>query len=210
MPEPGTELTPTITAVLDRTTGELISVAEAETEQLAQYVTNQQQLRDELRDAEAVVSGELVARMDQSASWTMRVGDPKTGVQWEITTSSPTAGTETYPVDLLQAALADLIAKGTITPDAASKACKRHLVLTIDAPWDADLAEMEQVAGGVTFQLAGHDVSVVKAESSVKAVASGINALRKVPGTQDALDEALVPQPAGNRRAKVTIKGRES
>lgn len=193
--------------VLDRTTGEVIAIADASTEDLARFMANQQDLRGELSDAEAAVSAELVSRLDAGATWTLRVGDPK-DVQYEITAPSPTAGTEQYPAALLEPKLAGLIAKGTITTGAASKACKRQLTVTFDVPWTGDpreLAGSVQVPG-TQITIGGVEVSVAKAEASVKPVAAGIGALRKVPGTAEALDAVKHISPQGQRRAKVTVK----
>ena len=205
-----TELQLHETTVIDRLSGEVIAVAEASTEQLAEFVTNQRQVRDQLSDAEAAVSAELVSRLDRSACWTLRVGDPEVA-QWEITAPSPTAGTETYPPDLLVAELAKLIAAGTITTGAASKACKRQLVLTLEVPWSAEPQELADALkdSETVIEIAGVRVKTLGAEPVVKTVTAGINALRKVPGTEDALDAARMMVAQGARRVKVTRKARE-
>ena len=194
--------------VVDLKTGELVDIANASTERVAELATNMVDVRAQITEVEQAISTELVARLDQQAVWTILVGDPTTA-QWEITAPSPAAGTETYPADRLIPELEDLIAQGVITTDAASRACKRHLILTVTVPWSAapeDLARKLSDAAGIA--IAGVPVEVVKAEPYVKPVAQGIAALRKVPGASEALDGAKVTQAPGARRAKVTRKDR--
>jgi hypothetical protein len=194
-----TELQPTVPTVVDRVTGELLSVRDASTEQLAEFTTNCQQVKQEIGDAERVVSDELLDRLDKSASWTQRVGS------YELKAPSPTAGTETYPPDMLRDALVRLVDAGTISVDAASKALQRRLVLELDVPWQADPASLATtVKEAITIQVADVIVNVVKAEAATRVSAVGIKAVRKVPGTSDALDAAKRTQPPAARRVKVT------
>jgi hypothetical protein len=101
--------------VLDRRTGELLDVREAETEQLAAFDVNAQELRAEIADAQAIVSDELVRRLDRDLLWTQRFGDPKSGAQFEVKTASPAAGTDVYNPVILWAELVKLIARNTIS-----------------------------------------------------------------------------------------------
>jgi len=49
-------------------------------------------------------------------------------------------------------------------------------------------------------------VNVERSEARITPVASSINALRKLPGTIDALDKAQREQPVAKRRATVKLK----
>jgi hypothetical protein len=188
--------------VVDRLTGEIIDVQKAPTEVLAGFVTNLQALRKELADAESLVSDELVDRLDRNVSWTLRVSS-KDGA-WEIKAPSPTAGTTVYPEDMLETALEDLVDDGMITPEAAAKALHRRIVLELGVPWDADPREMaRKVKEAISIDVAGIQVNVERSEARITPVASSINALRKVPGTIDALDKAQREQPPTKRRATV-------
>jgi hypothetical protein len=195
--------------IVDLKTGEIVDIATAPTVAVAELATNMADVRAQISDVEKAISTELVARLDRSASWTVRVGDPAVA-QWEITAPSPTAATDVYPQDLLQAELAKLIAQGVITTDAASRACKRQLVLTVGVPWSAEPQEIaDTLKAATSVAIAGVSVEVLKVETDARPVAQGIAALRKVPGTAEALDAAKQTQPAGARRAKVTRKSRE-
>lgn len=191
-------------AVLDRTTGEVIDLAHASDEQLAQFCTNAQDLRDELADAEALVHSELVARLDRNAAWTLRVGDPTGEQQWEITAPSPSAGTESYPPADLERELRALVARGTITSDAARTALKRTVTLVVTPEWDADLDELVDVVNASEdVRIAGVPVTIESGAADRKSVAAGVKALRKVPGTSAALDRAKLTTPVGQRKPKV-------
>jgi hypothetical protein len=192
--------------VIDLKTGEVVDLVSAPTERVAELATNMADVRAQIGEVEQAISMELVTRLDRSATWTLRVGDP-TRAQWEITAPSPAAGTEAYPPDALVAALDDLLAGGVITVQAASKACKRQVVLTVDVSWGADPDELAGTLKAATgVDIAGVPVDVVKAEPSTRPVATGIAALRKIPGTAALLDEAKVTQPPPPRRAKVVRK----
>lgn len=205
MTEPSAEL-----VVLHPKTGELLAIRTAETEQLAEWRTSVDEARDALAEAEAMVSDEIVRRLDRRAEWTLRVGDPKDR-QYEIKAPSPTAGTETYPPDLLRAELNNLVGLDVISEEAAQGALKRQLLLTLSVPWDADLhALVEQLKGAVGIQVAGVEVDVVSVDASERPVASGINKLRKIPSAGEVLDRAKVEQPSGRRRATVKLKTRET
>jgi hypothetical protein len=197
----GAELQPAGPTVVDRVTGEVLSVRDASIEQLAEFTTHCQQVKQEIGDAERVVSDELLDRLDKSASWTQRAG------LYELKAPSPTAGTETYPPDMLRDVLARLVDAGTISEEAAKNALQRRLVLELDVPWQADPAVLATaVKGAITIQVADVVVGVVKAEAATRVSTAGIKAVRKVPGTTDALDAAKLTQPAGARRVKVTRK----
>ena len=63
--------------VLDRTTGELIDLAEVSTDRLGAFLASTRELESELRAAKAEVSREVHRRMDAEAKWTVRAGPYK-------------------------------------------------------------------------------------------------------------------------------------
>jgi hypothetical protein len=201
MSEPSTDL-----IVIDRTTGEVLNVATADTVRLAEFCTNLDELRKELAEAEGLVSDRLVQIMDQEALYTLHVDDGER--RWEIKSASPTAGSTVYPVDLLETELQGLVDEGAITPDAAGRALHRHISLQLGVPWNADPQEIvQQVKEALSIEVAGVTVTVERAEARAVPIATGINALRKRPGTVSALDRAKREQPVGRRKATVKLKG---
>jgi hypothetical protein len=192
--------------IVDYVSGELIDPKSASAEALAQYMTNVQSIREDLAAAEAIVSDELVARMDRDAKWTLHVGDPKVQV-WEITAPSPTAGTEVYPPDVLETELRALVDRGTITVDAADAALKRIVTVKLAVPLSASLSETAQhVKQMMSFHAGDVELRVLDSAHSATVVKAGINALAKVPGTAAALARAKRTDPGGPRRARVKIK----
>jgi len=199
----GQELT-----VVNRVSGEVLDPRTAETARLAAFVTDLHGIRQELSEAESVVSDELVSRLDRDACWTAHVDDGET--RWEIKAASPTAGTTSYPEDLLEVELQGLVDAATISSDAAAKALNRRVVLELSVPWDADPREIaRKVKQALSIEVAGVTVTVERADAKITPVASAIAALRKVPGTSDALDAAKREQPQGKRRVTVKLKGGE-
>lgn len=203
-------MTTTSPAVIDRKTGEVLDVAQASDEQLAEFCTNLQDLRGELADAEGLVHRELVARLDRNASWTLRVGDPAGEAQWEITAPSPAAGTESYPVDLLEPELRALVERGTITVDAAQGALQRTLTITVAPEWETDLDRLlEIIKASDDVRIAGEPVTILAGNADRRSRAAGIKSLRKVPGTGAALDRARLTTPVGQRKPKVKLITRD-
>jgi hypothetical protein len=184
--------------VPDFRTGEVLSLRDSSTEELAVYVDALQQLHVEMGHAERAVSEELLARLDRDANWTWRGGG------FEVTAPSPEAGTTTYLADALEGELRALIERGTISELAASKACQRHLALELEVPWSADHRALAQkVKKAVGIQVGGVDVQVRLAEARTKVAKAGITALRKISGTGAALDRAMSKQDAPTRKARV-------
>lgn len=191
--------------VVDRRTGEVLDVRAAKTVQLAEWTTNLRDLLAELAEAAEVVSDELVRRLDRSAEWTIRVGEP-TDRQWEITAPSPTAGTDVYDDRVLENELKALVARDTIDTNGAAGALRRSLTIVLTLPLELDLHEAEAAAQLMTFSVDDVATPLVKAEATRSVVLAGVNKLRKVPGTGAALDRAKLEPPKPKRRAKVTEK----
>lgn len=78
------------------------------------------QVRDlerQLAEARRVIGDELIRRMDRAASWTLRVGD------FKVSAPSPEPKIE-FDVESLRAVLADLVAEGVISSEAAAGALR--------------------------------------------------------------------------------------
>ena len=195
--------------VPDLRTGEPIAVRDATTETLAGYMHEAAERHRMIGEAERIVSDELLERLDRDLQWTQTVGSGAEGHQFELRAASPSAGTTEYLSEALAHELDGLVRAGIISEAGAEKACRRRLELTLEVPWKADLPAMiAQLKRAVLIQVAGFDVRVVSAEPQVKAVAAGINALRKIAGANQALDRAQITKPTPARRVKVTLKGR--
>lgn len=195
------------TALTHPTTGEVLDLAEAQPEALADAVVQSEQLRGELADLESVISAELVRRLDRSASWTMRVGDPAGARQFEIKAPSPDAGTTGYDAELLLQELRALVERGTIDASAAGRALERTVTITLRLPIGADPRKVEETAWRLV-DMGGEIVDPTKVDRAHKPVAGQIAKLRKVPGTGSALDRAMVKFDPPSRKAKVTVKTR--
>lgn len=203
----GLELEPIGRDVVHPLTGEILDLASESVRDLAERVVDLQEHRQRIGDFDQALSDALLDHLDRSAQWTQRVGDLMAGRQLEIKAPSPSAGTESYPPDALVVALDELTGANLISEDAASKALQRRLVLELDIPWAADPSEMAKaVKDAAGIQVAGVDVTVVKAEPVSRVSAAGVKALRKIPGVGVVLDGALVTQDPPKRRVKVTVK----
>ena len=190
--------------VRDRKTGEMLEVATAPTETLAAFILNAKEVHEEIRDAEAIVNEELIARMDRDASWTARVNDGRT--EYELSTTSPDAGTTAYVPEDLERELRPLVERGTVSADAAGAALKRQVVMTLDIPLNLPLAETAAGLAAIEVALGDNKLPVVSADPRTSSNMRGVNALRKVPGTTAALDRAKSHTAPPARRAKVSIK----
>lgn len=194
--------------VFDRVTGEVVDVRQAAPEELGAFCENVAQLRGELADAEAVVSAELVRRLDRRGEWTWRVGDPKAGVQYEIKAPSPTAGTTAFDRDRLRAELRRLLEEDAIDPELAEAALRRTVTITATVPTDADLEELARRLGGLDA-IAGIPVRDVGVATAEAAVIAGVNRLKKA-GHADVVDDVTVAATPPARKAKVTPKRRDA
>lgn len=197
----GQELT-----VIDRQTGEIVALKDATMEALAAYMTELRAVREQQAEVESQISDELCKRLDQSACWTQHVRGSD-GEVWEIKAPSPTAGTDAYPPERLEPELQALVEDGIINEGAATGALRRTVSLEIGLPWSADPQVVaDALRNAVRVEIAGFEVQVLAAAPVRKTVASGIAKLRKIAGTQEALDRALIKMDAPKRRVKVTVK----
>lgn len=185
--------------------GELLDLREASDARLAETIDHVAEARDQLRDLESAVSDEILDRLDRSATWTLRVREGDR--EWEIKAPSPSAGTEVYRADALDEALRELVAVGLIDALAAERALERTLTVRVALPWDADGDKLaEHIAAAPGISIAGVEVGVQATSLDAKPVVAGIKAVRKIPGTESALDGARAEQDPPRR--KVSVKRR--
>lgn len=105
--------------LVNPSTGELLSLRDAQSGQLAEFIEAVREWEANARLAKAVVSGELHRRMDAEAKWTLRDGP------YEIVGQSPNR--VEYDVERLRTTLKELVEGEQITLEAAQAALKREV-----------------------------------------------------------------------------------
>lgn len=106
-----------ITHVADPGTGEAICLETASLRELAVYLEDAREVEAQIRSAKRAVSIELHRRMDEQARWTLDADG------YKLSGESP-ARVDYKPAKLFET-LQDLVADGTISPEAAGAACER-------------------------------------------------------------------------------------
>lgn len=203
--------TSTALTVIDRKTGEVLDLAQADTERLARFVTELDDLHTELADAGRLVSRELVDRLDRRRDWTLRVGDPADGRQYEITAPSPAAGSDVYDAGPLEEELRKLVGRNTIDETAAAAALQRKLVITVAVPLVGDIEAMaREIRDADDAKIGGVKVEIAKVDVVQKAMIGGIKKLQKAPGAGAALKRVRRHVPVSDRQATVKIKTKAS
>lgn len=197
--------------IVDKRTGELVAIRHAPTEVLAAATDELAELRARQAEVEHAISNELLGRLDRDAKWTQRVGDPDTGVQWEITAPSPTAGVEAYDPELLDGVLGHLIARGTVSAEAASGALARTVTLEVEVPWPALPEQIVDVLRtpdglGATVTIADVEVRVTRCSAVRRPNTPGVRRLCKNPAPAEALLGTRADREPPTRRVKVTRK----
>lgn len=208
-----TEITkPEPVRLLDPRTGELVelNIQEASTEQLA--ATAVEVVEEQvgyLATVAGAIESELLRRLDKAGSWTKRVGDPESGVQYEIKAPSPTAGTVSYDLQALRSGLVELLEQDEIDEEAAAAALVRTISIVAQVPTGTDLGLLVEKVSGVT-EIAGIRVRDPKVEKSEKVAKAGIQRLEKMGGDAAALvEKAKTVLPAGFRRVKIATKRKD-
>lgn len=180
-------------------TGEVVDLSSATDAEVVDYIEAVENAADQLKAFKSLASTELVERLDRSGEWTRRV-DVR-GTTYEIKSTSPTAGTESYDDEQVIAAVAQLVADGVIDESAAGKTV-RHIVAVEFTTGDAKAAdEIEQEAK--------RDVRYPTVERSRKVAKTGINALLKIPAAKDSIEACKTvsaPKSAAERRVSVKVK----
>lgn len=200
--------------LLDVQTGQLVEIDDittAETDELARVldetVAGATAALGEIREA---VEQELVARLDRRRKWTLRVGDPAAGVQWEISAPSPTAGTTTYDLDELRRSLKNLVHMDEIDEEAAAAALERTLTVTLRLGLFADLDALAEKVRGIGA-IAGVPVLGVDAKPAETPRAAGIAAIEKGGDLAASLiADAKHTGAPGRRRPKIKAKRKET
>ena len=193
--------TPTAVIVMSPATGEVLDLTTEPEEVLAEAHVVADEHVDTLRDFTARLRDELLVRLDRTAVWTHRVGDP-TDVQYEIKAPSPTAGTESFDAIELKARLRDLVRDRVIDEAAAGRALERTITVTFTVPLGHDVDALANLVRDVDH-IAGAPVGVKSVSAARSPVKAGIAALRKVPGTTDVLATAARTVAGGARRVSV-------
>lgn len=193
---PETEQTTEI-VLYNPASGELLRLAveTAEDEQLADVLeATIPELIGQLREAKEIVAREVLARLDRSGRWTRRVGDPK-NVQWEITSPSPAAGTETVDVDVLSDVIDEALDERIIDQSAAGAALVRTVQVTFLVSSED---EVEQI-----LATAQQDDRVIRADPHRRVANAGVRALEKIPGMRERVALAKRPCDPPKRTPKI-------
>jgi hypothetical protein len=106
---PGTEL-------VHPATGEIVALADAPAEVLAEIVQLVRDREEQIRRGKRVVAQEVHRRMDAEAKWTINADG------WKITGQAP--GGVDYDGEILHKALEVLVSEGEISREAADRACR--------------------------------------------------------------------------------------
>jgi hypothetical protein len=131
-------MTTTEIALLDPKTGEQLTL-DHPTEDLARYLDSVRSLEWELRTQKRLVTEELLARMDKSASWTMHLPGMK------VTGQSP-APEESWNGAELREALLRLADEGVITAEAVDAAVE---TVVSYKPRKAGISALRKLGGPV-------------------------------------------------------------
>lgn len=201
-----TALTTQAVTVVNPLTREVLDVASATTADLAGYMASLPIIRRHLAEEEAVVNQALLERIDPTGEYTQRLDDG----EWVYTlkTSSPTAGTDAYLVDVMRDGLREMLAAETVAPEASRAALKRTVTITATVDVDVDLAAFREQLLGIE-EIGDYpvwDVSVAVAES---VPAAGVARLRRMGGdaaTLVGLARQKVDPPA--RKVRVTAEAK--
>ncbi len=204
------EVVPAVTVVPDHATGEVVDLREADDERLVEYIGTGDELVDRVRAHQDHARAELVRRMDRDLSWTRRIGDPKSGLQHELSVPSPDAGTTEYLADELLEVLRALVADDVVSQEAAESAMTRTMTVTVAIPLDEDPEEIAEV-----LRRSAGDIRVgptvfrfVKATTEQKALKSRVDKLLKVKATVEAISAiAKEIKPARKLKIKPIEKG---
>ena len=190
--------------VVDRISGESLTLRDAEDDALALFMVNAEEWKRrqaaEVNAAIGLVNTELIRRMDARAGWTFRTGilsTPAGGrVQFEVKTSSPTAGTEAYDVDRLEEQLKPLVEAGVIAQELFEEAVKRTVVVKTTSHATRRLESLAKEIG------ASVDVSRAVNLPTIK------NKLKKLPDERiaAALEAARVEARISHADRKVQVK----
>jgi hypothetical protein len=196
--------------VLDRTTGVLVDLRAADDETLADLSVRTGELRAELAQTEALISDELVARLDRDLKWTRRTGIVHGRVQYEITAPAPTAGTIGYDERAMEAELTTLVEDGVLSEAGAGEALRRHVTIVARVPFGQDVDHVaKELREAQSVTIAGAECQVVEATVTRQVMANGVKSAAKVPAAKEAIDRATIAKTPPPRRAKIKVKTKD-
>lgn len=102
-------------------TGELVALANATDEQLAELLEQAREIeQDALRQLKRAVQEEILSRMDREACWTVHAG--------RVTLTGDSPNRSDWDVERLRKTLRSLTRSGAISSAAATKAVRRKVV----------------------------------------------------------------------------------
>jgi hypothetical protein len=152
----------TALAIPNIATGEVVSLQEASTDQIAEAVWAMREQETQFRNWKKLAGEELLRRMDANASWTMHEG------QYDIKGDSP-APTREADVEPLMTELKQLVWDELVSADAIHKAVET--VVTHKVKWGA-LDALRKLGGEVKERIDKHirEVDKVRRSPSVSLV----------------------------------------
>jgi len=201
-----TDITQRPATVINRLTGEQLTVTEAPTIDLAAYLDDLATIRAALADEETLVQHEIRGRLDANLAWTEHVDSDDRA--FTLSCPSPTAGTTGYRLDVLRDGLRDLVASGLLTAAAARGAVTRSITASFIVDVDVDtgplVAQLER-----TTALLQTPVWEVRVTTAEKVAAAGVQRLAKMGGSAAALvvDASVLVEPPA-RRVKVESRAK--
>lgn len=137
--------------LMNPATGEVVAL-DGPTEDLGQFLADLREHESMWREAKKLVTRELVARMDKSASWTLHVNGLK------LSTQSP-APSEEFNGPELREALLDLVDEGVVTIEAVDAAVET--VVTYK-PRKAGINALRKLGGRVVDAINAHRTETEK------------------------------------------------
>jgi hypothetical protein len=143
-------LEPRTLEVVHPGTGEIITIRDADDEQLARFLDEIRDYEHRLREAKTIVTREVLARLDHDGRWTRHAGP--------FTLSAPSpAPSESFDGEKLSAALFELAGEGEITVTAVQRAIKTEIVYT---PVTGELKALRKLGGNVKATIDAHSTPV--------------------------------------------------
>lgn len=179
---------------------ELLPLGEADTSDLAKFIDNVIELGHIASEARGMVSDELVARLDANACWTLRVDG------WQLKTASPAAGSVSYDVSQLRAALETLVADGVISRAAAWGAVE-PVRATVTVPYRLLRDVLRALDGYEVAEPIFDEIERIvlgEPEPTYKLRLAGVKALLKIRAARDVIEACEVSVTPPRRTVQVT------
>ncbi len=185
-----------------------VALEDADTPALVTARDGLKLLRSITSEADELVNGALVEDCDRNMAWGTNAIELADGSK--LSTDPPTAGTERYDDDELDALLADLIDEGVITPTAASRVrVPTFGTVAVDGDflWRIELALTGALEQAEHEALRADAASLLAAipRTTYKTSLNGVAALRKLsPEIAERVDACKLEPLKPKRKAKVT------